>query len=237
MKDSLAVDINNLIFSMDGGVRLDIPTLQIENGDTIMIHGENGSGKTVLLKTLSGLLKPDSGSIKVLEHDLVAMSESQCDQFRADFVGYIFQSLHLLPYLSALDNILLPCGFSSRKKKYLQSLNTTPEYEAFQIMGQLYLEDPQRLRRQTDQLSKGLQQRVAIARALIGQPRLILADEPASALDINAKKDVYKLLVDHSKQNGSTLICICHGKHHDWLFDRVLSMEEINRIAEANPLW
>ena len=237
MNESLAIDIHNLKLAFNGRNCIDIPSLHVRRGDAVLLFGENGSGKTTLLKLLSGLLEPDSGDIQILGRDLATMNRREKDHFRADQIGYVFQSLNLMPYLTALENILLPCGFSSRKRQIVDRSEFSREYEAYQFMARLKLEDPMRLRHKTDHLSKGLQQRIAVARALIGNPDLILADEPASAMGSYSQRLVYELLIDHARETNATLICITHNKEANPLFEHHLNMKEINRSAEINPLW
>ncbi|AMO55952.1 hypothetical protein GZ77_07385 [Endozoicomonas montiporae] len=237
MSETLAIDIQDLKLAFNGRDCIDIPSLQIHNGEVVLLFGENGSGKTTLMKLLSGLLEPDSGKVRVLGRNLTQMSRSEKDHFRADHIGYVFQSLNLMPYLTALENILLPCGFSPRKQQIVDSAELSGEYEAYQLMARLKLEDPMRLRHKTDQLSKGLQQRVAVARALIGNPSLILADEPASAMGSYSQRLVYELLIEHARENNTTLICITHNKEANPLFERHINMKDINKNALSNPLW
>lgn len=235
--DELAINIEKLVVDIQGHRCLDIPSLKVKRGAAILVQGENGSGKTTLLRVISGLIQPVNGKLKVLGEDLNALPPGQKDQFRADHIGFIFQRFNLLPYLPALDNILLPCGFSKTRKAQVLSQGTTAQFEAYQLMARLKLEDPSRLRVQTGKLSLGLQQRVAIARALIGQPGLILADEPAASLDSGSRQLVYELLLSICKETNATLICISHDNQGDRGFDQVLSMSDINCAAELNPLW
>ena len=237
MSETLAVDIQDLKLAFDGCDCIDIPSLQIHQGDIVLLFGENGSGKTTLFKLMSGLLVPDSGKVQILGRNLTKMSRGEKDHFRADHIGHVFQSLNLMPYLTALENILLPCGFSPRKQQIIDGAELSREYEAYQLMARLKLEDPMRLRHKTDQLSKGLQQRVAVARALIGNPGLILADEPASAMGSYSQRLVYELLIEHARENNATLICITHNKEANPLFEQHLNMKDINRSALSNPLW
>ena len=228
MNKNLAVDIKELTLQFGGQTCLDIPSLQIEEGDTVLLFGENGAGKTTLMKILSGLIKPNATHLRVLGQDLATMEPNQLNQFRAD---------NLMPYLNALENILLPCGFSKRKEQIVLRNGMTPEYEAYKLMAQLKLENPERLKSKTDQLSKGLQQRIAVVRALMGNPKLILADEPASAMGSYSQRLVYELLINYAKEHQCTLICISHNKEADPYFNLRLNMKEINKNAETNPLW
>ncbi len=230
-----AVDARELRLLVKGRTCLEVPELKIQQGERVLIRGTNGSGKTLLLKLLSGLLKPDSGQLMVLQQNLREMSLTQRDQFRADHIGFIFQNPRLLPYLPAIENILLPCRFSAVRSLHLKDSGTTEEYEAFSLMAKLKLEDPTRLRLCTRFLSTGLQQRVAIARGLIGAPDLILADEPAASLDRLSSKTVYDLLLSTARETGTTLVCITQDEYPG--FDRVLSMADINPVLEANPIW
>ena len=237
MDKPLAVDIDSLTLQFAGYECLDIPSMTVGQGETVLLFGENGSGKTTLMKVLSGLLQSDFGRLRVLGHELTSMSDRQLSQFRADYIGHVFQELNLIPYLTAVENIVLPCGLSAIRASNAASSGLTPEYEAYQLMAKLKFEDPGRLQLDTDQLSKGLQQRIAIARALMGKPRLVLADEPASAMGNFSRKLVYELLTTWARENGSTLICISHDKEADAFFDRRVNIKEINKNVEFNPLW
>ncbi len=237
MDRPLAVDINSLTLQFTDNYCLDIPSLTVEQGEVVLLFGENGSGKTSLMKVLSGLAQPDAGILKVLGRDLTTMTDKQASQFRADCIGHVFQDLNLIPYLSALQNIVLPCGLSACRANNVASRSLTPEYEAYQLMARLKFEDPDRLKKTADQLSRGLQQRIAIARALMGTPQLVLADEPASAMGHYSRKLVYELLTTWARENDCTLICISHDEEANVFFDRHINIKDINKSAEFNPLW
>ncbi|PJE79906.1 Lipoprotein-releasing system ATP-binding protein LolD [invertebrate metagenome] len=242
MKGKYAINIKKAALTMQGHDCLKIPSFQVRNGETVLIHGENGSGKTLLLKMLAGLMVPDSGQVRVFNTPLNELKKGHRDTFRAKHMGIVFQQLHLLPYLPALQNIILPLGFSECRKEHVKHSHTTPEFEAYQLMARLKLEDPKRLQIAAEQLSIGLQQRIAVARALMGAPNLILADEPASSLDTAGKQIVFRFLVEYCREHNSTLVCISHDHgaidgEKSQCFDRTIDMADINSVSQVNPLW
>ncbi|MFK0570145.1 ATP-binding cassette domain-containing protein [Endozoicomonas sp.] len=232
---SQAVIIENLELSKGKQNCLSIPMLTVEKGEHLQITGLNGSGKTTLLQLLAGLLIPDSGRIEVLGQRVDKLSRSERETFRAGEVGYIFQQPTLIPYLNPLENILLPCRLSERRQQRLVAQKTTANYEAYQLMAALKMENPELLRQSTGLLSIGQQQRVAIARALIGTPSLILADEAATALDPLARKTMYDMLLQSAQEHEQTLICVDHTPYPG--FDRCLDMSEINHSQQVARLW
>ena len=163
---------------------LHIPELVVNKGEHLFIQGPSGSGKTTLLNLLTGINVPDSGSVTVLETPLEKLSNSQRDQFRADHLGVIFQQFNLLPYLSVLENVQLPCGFSKRKKANAGDLQATAQrLLAHLSISETLVDQP------ISKLSVGQQQRTAVARAIIGNPEIVIADEPTSALDSDVSHD------------------------------------------------
>lgn len=232
---SQALIIENLELSRGNNNCLSIPMLTVEKGERLQITGLNGSGKTSLLQLLAGLLIPDSGRIEVLGQQMEKLSRLQREKFRAGQIGYIFQQPTLIPYLNPLENILLPCRLSELRQQRLKARNTTANYEAYQLMAALKMENPELLRQSTGLLSIGQQQRVAIARALIGTPSLILADEAASALDPITRQTMYNMLLQSAKEHGQTLICVDHTPYHG--FDRCLDMSKINHSQQVAKLW
>jgi putative ABC transport system ATP-binding protein len=222
-----AVDIENLSFSYrPPKTVLKIAELNIAKGERIFLHGPSGSGKTTLLGILAGVLKANQGSIKVLGQDLTQMSGPARDALRGAHIGYIFQMFNLIPYLNVLDNIMLPCRISQERQRRLNGRSR--EDEAKNLAGQLGI--GQIVTENVLDLSVGQQQRVAAARALLGAPELIIADEPTSSLDEDHREAFLQLLFDQCRDLGSTLIYVSHDRRMMPLFDRAVSLAEINRV-------
>lgn len=221
------IELNNLSFRWKGQHRdtLSISNLQVAKGEHVFVRGESGSGKTTLLNMLAGILAPTRGEIQMLEKDIHAMKPAQRDRFRADHMGVIFQQFNLLPYLSILDNVLLPCHFSNRRKQRAGDMNTT----AVHLLEHLKL-DQDLQQRSVNELSVGQQQRVAVARALMGKPEIIIADEPTSALDTNTRNDFLALLFDEAEAQGSTILFVSHDPYIAEQFPRVIELSEVNQI-------
>ncbi|WP_437341770.1 ATP-binding cassette domain-containing protein [Cupriavidus basilensis] len=177
------IDLRDIAFTWPAqaapGLRLD--RLRLGAGEQVFVCGPSGSGKSTLLSMLAGVLLPQQGTVRVLGTALGALSASRRDRFRADHVGLVFQQFNLLPYLSVVDNVLLPCRFSPARRERTAAQGETPEAAARALLRQLDL-SPALWQRPVTQLSVGQQQRVAAARALIGCPQVVLADEPTSAL-------------------------------------------------------
>ena len=180
------------------GVDLDVP-----RGAFVVIVGPSGGGKTTLLHLLGGIDRPTAGQIRVNGQTLETASESELTRFRRDHIGFVFQFYNLLPSLNALDNVILPLlarGWSWKKAS--QS-------------GQAFLERvglQARWRHMPGELSGGEQQRVAIARALVGEPAVILADEPTGDLDSVTSGEIIQLMVRLNQQLGSTFIIATHNQ-------------------------
>ncbi len=201
-----------------------IPHLSIQKGQHLFIQGPSGSGKTTLLNLLTGINVPQSGSVTILGNNLAQLSNMQRDQFRADHLGVIFQQFNLLPYLSLVENVLLPCGFSKRKKANASDLQVT----ARDLLHQLNI-PTDLFNKPVTQLSVGQQQRAAVARALIGNPEIVIADEPTSALDSNNRDRFLELLFQEADIHGSTLIFVSHDAQLAERFPRLVSLPELNQ--------
>lgn len=208
-------------------VVLKIEELSILDGERVFVEGPSGCGKTTLLNILSGIAQAGSGVVSVLGHDLTIMTASERDAFRADNVGVIFQMFNLLPYLSMVENVALPCRFSGVRNQRATRRSANAEREAERLLNRMGLSSE--TSRPVSRLSVGQQQRVAAARALIGTPELVVADEPTSALDGDAREAFLDLLLDECRESGATLVFVSHDTSLAERFDRRISLPEINR--------
>ena len=194
-------------------------SLRVEEGEFIAITGESGSGKSTLINLCAGLDLPNSGIIRILGRDIVKMKRDELCQFRGKHIGFVFQSHKLVPYLTALENILLPISASGEELfKYEERLAL--------LIDRLALGD--RLHHLPSELSGGQQQRVAIARALIHYPMLLLADEPTGNLDRTNADNVLDLLLGLRRELRQTLIIVTHDDRIAARADRVYHMEDGN---------
>lgn len=196
------------------------PDIRLPQGDHLFIEGPSGAGKSSLLTLMAGLALPRGGQLELLGQALNTMSGGRRDRFRADNLGVIFQQFNLVPYLSTLDNVMLPCRLSAaRNSRSGSALQTARE-----LLGRLGLE-PSLWPRKVTALSVGQQQRVAAARALIGNPGLILADEPTSALDTGNRSRFMELLLSLADENGSSVVFVSHDPSLASLFNQQLRLE------------
>lgn len=229
----MVVDIQDLTFRWlpEAPLVLAIDSLAIPAGERVFIEGPSGSGKTTLLSLLAGVATPATGSVRILGQPLESLGSARRDHFRADHIGYIFQMFNLIPYLSVVDNVLLPCRFSARRRSNALSRSNGLEREALRLLEHLDLAHPDLLDRPVTTLSVGQQQRVAAARALIGAPELVIADEPTSSLDTGRREAFIRLLFDECREAGSTLAFVSHDQNLAPLFDRTIDLAKINRAA------
>lgn len=193
--------------------------------------GPSGSGKSTLLNIIGGVIKPQHGIVNLNGHDLIKLSASQRDHLRADCIGYVFQQFNLVPYLNAIENVLLPCQFSSIRRKKAAKITGTCRDEAHKLLQEFFTNASPDFSKPVSHLSVGQQQRVAAARALIGNPELIIADEPTSALDHNARQLFMKQLLQQAKNHGSTLLFVSHDPTLQTHFKSIVEMQNINHIA------
>ena len=229
------IELSDVRFSWTAAspVVVDIKSLRIDEGERVFLRGPSGSGKSTLLSLLAGVMVPRTGSIRVLGQDIGRMGGAARDHFRADHIGFIFQMFNLIPYLSVIENVCLPCSFSARRGARASVGNKGIKAEAIRLLEHLDMADPVLLRRPVSALSVGQQQRVAAARALIGSPELVIADEPTSSLDEDRRTAFLDLLFRECEQRRTTLIFVSHDASLGLRFDRVLPFGEINRLSGA----
>ncbi len=212
---------------------LAIQELQVAKGERLFVKGASGSGKSTLLSLLGGVNICQSGSISILGQAMERMRGAARDRFRADHIGFIFQMFNLLPYLTPVENVLLPCRFSSRRRQKALRNGASLEDEARRLLAHLDLTEASRLTAPAAELSVGQQQRVAVARALIGAPELLIADEPTSALDWDRRAVFLELLERECREQGTTLVFVSHDASLEPQFDRTVALDEINRAAHG----
>lgn len=230
MPDTI-VKLSDIRFAWPGQENdlLIIPSLEIEQGEHTLIRGSSGSGKTTLLNLLTGISIPRTGTLDVLGTDLPALTPTQRDRFRADHLGVIFQQFNLLPYLSVMENAILPCWFSELRAERAGDVRQASLrlFEALNI-------PPELASKPVSKLSVGQQQRVAVVRALIGSPAIVIADEPTSALDSENRDRFLELLFQEANERDSTLIFVSHDPHLAEMFPQVLEMATINHSPAEN---
>ncbi len=222
-----AIDIAELRFAWRPGQPvLDLPRLTVERGERVFLRGPSGSGKSTLLGVVGGVLAPQAGSVRILGEDFARLPAARRDALRADRIGFVFQMFNLLPYLSVVENVTLPARFSARRR---ERAGADLDAAARRLLAHLGLTQPALLARPVAELSIGQQQRVAAARALLGSPELLIADEPTSALDADAREAFLSLLMQECASAGTTLLFVSHDTTLGRLFDRQLSLPELNR--------
>ena len=204
--------------SIDKKPILEIDTFQVMKGEKVFLYGPSGCGKSTLLNLVAGVLKPTEGSIRVLGHDFDLLSSSKKDQIRGEKIGYIFQSFNLIPYLSVKENILLPLWMNKKKDTSSDNLGG--------ILKSLNIEELQDS--EVVNLSIGQQQRVAAARALVGEPQLVIADEPTSSLDKKNTLEFMELLLKKWEEKRFTLLFVSHDETLADFFEKKVSLEELN---------
>ena len=225
------IDIEPLRFAWTraGADTLALGPLHLAAGQTVFLHGPSGCGKSTLLGLLAGVLSPQQGRVSLLGQDWAALKAGQRDSFRADHVGVIFQQFNLLPYMTVLDNVTLPCRFSALRRGRCQDAGG-PEALAQHWLQRMDL-SAELWGRPAAALSVGQQQRVAAARALMGQPELILADEPTSALDAALRHGFMDVLLQAARDAGSTLVCVSHDEQQAARFDVQWSLPALQQAG------
>lgn len=233
--DASAIEVSQLRFRWraDAPVVLELDKLVVSRGERVFVLGPSGSGKSTLLSLLAGVSSATHGRVAVLGQDLAALNGAARDHFRGHHVGMIFQMFNLIPYLTVLENVLLPCRFSAVRRERAIERGGNPEREARRLLSHLDLDDAEFLARPVTELSVGQQQRVAAARALIGAPQIVLADEPTSALDTDRRKAFLKLLFKECTAEDITLVFVSHDMTLKPLFDRAIALPHRRAAAGA----
>lgn len=210
---------------------LDIPEFAVRAGERVLIKGASGSGKTTLLNLLAGVVLPSYGLVEVAGVALNDLGGASRDKFRADHIGFVFQLFNLLPYLSIVENVILPCRFSRARRTRAIARSPSLAEEAQRLVSHMGLDISRDGLRSVAELSIGQQQRVAAARALIGAPELIIADEPTSALDSESRDQFLSLLFEEAEANGITVLAVSHDEAMMRVFSRVVSLNDINHVT------
>lgn len=212
----------NISLDRGAGNRFTYPDLHIKEKDTVLLTGTSGSGKTTFLSIIAGLLPPTTGSVSFQGQDFYACDAKTRDQLRGRRMGFVFQTLHLLPSLTLRQNIALAASMSG---------NAFDEKRLDELLAQLGL--TQRAEAKPEQLSQGEQQRAAIARAVLNKPAIILADEPTSALDRDNAFKVIELLQWQAEQTGAALLVATHDDRIMSAFNKVIPIQDIQKARAA----
>ena len=202
---------------------LDVPKFEVAKGEQMVLIGPSGCGKTTLLHVIAGIRRPDSGSVEIAGIDIAKLHEAGCDRFRADNIGYVFQTFNLLPAFTALENVALGMRFA-RDNGNVDRLK--------QLLKRVGLSH--RMTHKPTTMSVGEQQRLAVARALACRPQLLLADEPTANVDPANKKSIVNLLKDTCREEEITLLIVTHDMSVCDRFERVDHLQEIN-LAAVGP--
>lgn len=208
--------VSKAVSSTEGLISiLDNVNLEVSRAETIAVVGQSGSGKTTLLSLLAGLDKPSSGKIDLFEHPIVDLDEDGRAELRNQYIGFVFQSFHLLPGFTALENVMLPLEIND---------NPNAETYAKQLLERVNMNH--RLNHYPSTLSGGEQQRVAIARAFATNPPLLLADEPTGNLDTKTGAKIIDLLFELNSEQKTALILVTHDQSLTNRCDRCYSLDQ-----------
>ena len=199
---------------------LEIPEFHLQEGEQVALIGESGCGKTTLLNVVAGITVPDSGSVCLDDVELTRLPEAARDRFRAERIGYVFQTFNLLPAFSAIENVLLGMSFSGRK---------VDRSYATGLLDRVGLS--RRLHHRPSQLSVGEQQRVAVARALANRPSLLLADEPTASVDHANQETILTLIRDACAEHDVALLLVTHSVEVSTRFERVAKLTDFNKAG------
>ena len=193
------ISTSNITFSYNKDQIFHMPDLYCEAGNTILITGDSGKGKTTYLHILGGLLQPKTGTIEINKENMLALSEKKLDKFRGKNIGIVFQKSHFVSALTVLENLEMASWLATGKKNSVRAKRLLEQLDVANQANKL-----------PSQLSIGQQQRVSIARALMNEPKVLLADEPTSSLDDKNAEKVIELLTSLSKEYKAALVIVTH---------------------------
>jgi putative ABC transport system ATP-binding protein len=199
--------------------------LTIERGEFISVMGPSGSGKSTLLTILGGLNHPTEGEVVVDEIPIYQLSLEKLADFRREYLGFIFQSFQLIPYLTVIENVMLPLAITEKSNREQLTM-------AEEILGKMGLRG--KGRRLPDQLSGGEQERVAIARALVNSPPILLADEPTGNLDTKTGKEIMELFKSLNKE-GQTIAMVTHNPENIAFSSRLIHLRDGKVVKREFP--
>ncbi|GDY03274.1 ABC transporter ATP-binding protein [Planctomycetota bacterium] len=203
-------------------VACEVTSLDIAAGEHVALIGRSGTGKTTLLHMLAGILRPDQGTLSILGQDLSTLSESDCDRFRGQHIGMVYQTFNLLQPFTALENVLLGALFG-------RGAGADAEERALHLLAQVGLED--RMHHLPSQLSVGQVQRVAVCRALINNPELVLMDEPLGNQDKATGGQVLDLLLQLARNNKQTVVMVTHDPESATRMQRTVDLATLRRVS------
>ena len=224
------IELSDLRFRWhrDAQLVLNIQAFEVRAGERIFLEGASGSGKTTLLNILGGVTVPESGRATINGTHISDLNGANRDQFRADHMGIVFQMFNLIPYLSPMDNVVLPCRFSKQRMAAAEQRSASVTIEALRLLRHMGLDGNMVSARPASEFSTGQQQRIAVARALIGAPLLVIADEPTSALDHAVRSTFMDLMFEEVRANNTTLLFVSHDPQLAARFDRQVALADIN---------
>jgi len=229
-KDGTAISLSNIKFSWgsaESDFQLKLNNFQLNRQESSILVAPSGAGKSTLLSLICGTIRPEEGTVRILDQSIENKSAAERDSFRADHLGIIFQQFNLIPYLSAIDNVLLPLHFSSNRKKKSGETQSKLVLEAERLLRALGIVPETLGRQKANTLSIGQQQRVAAARAFIGSPELIIADEPTSSLDEKSQDEFLDQLFSQKEVTGATLLMVSHNARVAKRFNKSIKLQDI----------
>ena len=216
----LLKDVKKSYRQPGGGVLpiLNVPHFEVDTGEQMVLIGRSGCGKTTLLHVIAGIAAADSGEVLIDGLDITRMPEAGRDRFRAERIGYVFQTFNLLPAFTALENVILGMAFARGKSDAARAAH---------LLDRVGLSH--RATHKPNAMSVGEQQRVAVARALANRPKLLLADEPTANIDTGHQQQVVDLLRETCREESVALVMVTHTPEVAEQFERIERLEEINQ--------